>query len=89
MICQFKKTFLKDLAELPAAYRKKIEKLVFEEFPGMSSLSDKLDIRKIQGYENYYRIRIGHYRIGCEIEAGNRISFYRVKDRKDIYRVFP
>ena len=55
----------------------------------MSNLSDKLDIRKIQGYENYYRIRIGSYRIGCEIEAGNKISFYRVKDRKDIYRVFP
>jgi mRNA interferase RelE/StbE len=52
---------LKDLAELPAAYRKRIEKLVFEEFPEMSSLSDKLDIRKIQGYENYYRIRIGNY----------------------------
>ena len=90
MICQFKKTFLKDLAELPAAYRKRIEKLVFEEYPGISSEDDKLDIRKIQeGYENYYRIRIGSYRIGCEIEAGNKISFYRVKDRKDIYRVFP
>jgi mRNA-degrading endonuclease RelE of RelBE toxin-antitoxin system len=35
------------------------------------------------------RIRMGHYRIGCEIEAGNKITFYRVKDRKDIYRVFP
>ncbi len=89
MICQFKKTFLKDLAELPAAYRKKMEKLVFEELPGMSSLSDKLDIRKIQGYENYYRIRMGQYRIGCEIEAENRITFYRVKNRRDIYRVLP
>ena len=43
MICQFKKTFLRDLAELPATYRKRIEKLVFEDFPGMNSLSDKLD----------------------------------------------
>ena len=53
-----------------------IEKLVFEEFPGMNSLSDKLDIRKIQGYENYYRIRIGNYRIRCEIEAANKISVW-------------
>lgn len=44
----------------------------------MSSLSDKLDIRKIQGNKDYYRIRIGDYRIGCEIETGNRITFYRV-----------
>jgi mRNA interferase RelE/StbE len=66
VICRFKKTFLKDLAELPATYRRKIERLVFEEFPKKSGLLDKLDIRKIQGYENYYRIRIGEYRIGCE-----------------------
>ena len=89
MICQFKKTFLRDLAELPAASRKRVEKLVFEEFPKMSNFSDKLDIRKMQGYEDYFRIRIGDYRIGCKIEAGNRITFYRVKNRKDIYRVFP
>ena len=89
MICQFKKTFLRDLAELPAAYRKRIERLVFEEFPEMSNVSDKLDIRKMQGYENYFRIRIGDYRIGCEIKAGNSITFCRVKNRKDIYRVFP
>jgi mRNA interferase RelE/StbE len=89
VICQFKKTFLRDLAELPAAYRKRIERLIFEEFPGMSRLSEELDIRKIQGHKNYYRIRIGDYRIGCEIETGNRITFYRVKNRKDIYRVFP
>jgi mRNA interferase RelE/StbE len=74
VICQFKKTFLRDLAELPAAYRRRIEKLVFEEFPGMSGPSDKLDIRKIQGNRNYYRIRIGDYRIGCEIETGDKIT---------------
>ena len=89
MICQFKKTFLKDLAALPTTYRKKIEKLVFEDFPGMDSLSEKIDIRKMQGYGNYYRIRLGDYRIGCEIAEGNSITFYRVKNRKDIYKVFP
>jgi mRNA interferase RelE/StbE len=89
VICQFKKSFLKDLSELPAAYRKKIEKLVFEDFPEMTNFPEKLDIRKMQGYENYFRIRIGDYRIGCEMETGNRITFYRVKNRKDIYRVFP
>jgi hypothetical protein len=41
VICQFKKTFLKDLAALPTTYRKKIEKLVFEDFPVMGSLSEK------------------------------------------------
>ena len=89
MICPFKKTFLRDLAELPGTYRKRIEKLVFEDIPGMNSLPDKPDIRKMQGYGDYYRIRIGDYRVGCEIETGNSITFYRVKNRKDIYKVFP
>jgi len=89
VICFFKKTFLKDLASLPVIYRKKIEKLVFEEIPGLKSSIDKLDVKKIEGYVNYYRIRIGNYRIGCEIQAGDKIIFYRVKHRKDIYRIFP
>ena len=75
MICQFKKTFLRDLAELPAAYRKRIEKLVFEKFPGMSSLSDKLDIRKIQGYKNYYRIRIASRGSAVRLKQGIRLPF--------------
>jgi mRNA-degrading endonuclease RelE of RelBE toxin-antitoxin system len=53
VICQFKKAFLRDLAELPATYRKRIEKLVFEEFPMASGLPGKLEIRKIQGYATY------------------------------------
>jgi mRNA interferase RelE/StbE len=89
VICHFKKTFLKDLAEMPSVHRKKIEKLVFEDFPGMANLSDQLDVRKIQGHKNYYRLRVGQYRIGFAIESGDNIIFYRVKHRKDIYRVFP
>ena len=58
MICFFKKTFLKDLASLPAIYRRKIEKLVFEDIPGLKNMEDKLDVKKIEGYVNYYRIRI-------------------------------
>jgi mRNA interferase RelE/StbE len=89
LICYFKKTFLKDLAEVPAAYRKKIENMVFEHIPSLQHITNKIDFKKIQSYESYYRIRIGPYRIGCEILAGNKIIFYRVKNRKDIYKVFP
>ena len=63
--------------------------MVFEDIPSLHHITDKIDLKKIKGYENYYRIRIGAYRIGCEIQAGNKIIFYRVKNRKDIYKVFP
>ena len=89
MTVLFKPTFLKDLARLPGAYRKRIEKLVFNDIAEIDDIAEKLDIKKMQGHHGYYRIRIGNYRIGCEIQAGNTIIFYRVMDRKDIYKVFP
>jgi len=89
MVCLYKKTFLKDLSKLPLDYRVRIEKLVFEEIPKSNNLFEILDIRLMKGYKDYYRIRIGEYRIGCRIEKDSKIIFYRVKNRSDIYKVFP
>lgn len=87
--CFYKKRFLKDLANLPLVYRERIEKLVFEEIPKLDNIVGAMDIKKIRGYRDYYRIRAGNYRIGCKVEAENGIIFYRVKSRNDIYKVFP
>jgi len=87
--CLYKKTFLKDLANLPSVSRKRIEKLVFDEIPAYNNIFEDLDIKKMKGYKGYYRIRTGRYRIGCLIEENNKITFYRVKSREDIYKVFP
>lgn len=89
IICSYKKTFLKDLASLPLVYRERIEKLVFEEISELDDIFGALDIKKMRGYRDYYRIRVGNYRIGCKVEAENRIIFYRVKSRDAIYKVFP
>ena len=87
--CFYKKSFLNDLAKLPRSYRQPIERLVFEEIPTLNDVFARLDIKKMKGYQDYYRIRVGHYRIGCTIGKGNQVVFYRVKSRADIYRVFP
>ena len=87
--CLYKKTFLKDLANLPSVSRKRIEKLVFDEIPAYNNIFEDLDIKKMKGYKRYYRIRTGQYRIGCLVEENNKITFYRVKSREDIYKVFP
>jgi len=88
MQCFYKKTFLKDLTKLPIRDRKKIEKLVFVDIPKLNNIFGIQDIKKMKGYKDYYRIRIGNYRVGCKI-AEKEITFYRVKSRTDIYRVFP
>jgi Cytotoxic translational repressor of toxin-antitoxin stability system len=86
--CLYKKTFLKDLAKLPLAYRGRIEKLVFEDIPEFEDIFKALDIKKMKGYRGYYRIRVGSYRIGCRIENNHKTIFYRVKSREDIYKIF-
>lgn len=88
--CFYKKTFLKDLERLPQPQRKQVEILVFEQIPQLDSISATPNVKKMKGYQNYYRIRLGDYRIGYELkEDNNNIIFYRVKSRSEIYKVFP
>ena len=89
MDCFYKKTFLKDLSKLPLDYRERIEKLVFEGIPNYDNLFEVLNVKSMKGHKDYYRIRIGDYRIGCKIEEESKIIFYRVKNRSDIYKLFP
>jgi mRNA interferase RelE/StbE len=45
-------------------------------------------IVKLKGYKDYYRIRIGDYRIGLRITSGI-VYFVEIAHRKDIYKLFP
>ena len=87
--CGYKKIFLKDLAAIPGRYRSRIERMVFDEIPMSENIFSDFDVSRMKGFEHYYRIRTGHYRIGCRITDDNTIIFYRVKSREEIYRVFP
>ena len=51
-------------------------------------LQDILHFSKLSGYDSFYRIRVGDYRIGIEV-VGEEIVFVRMLHRKDIYRYFP
>lgn len=52
------------------------------------SLSQINNLKKIQGYDCFYRICLGDYRIGIEI-IGNEVILTRFLHRKDIYKFFP
>ena len=45
--------------------------------------------KKIQGYESFYRIKIGDYRLGVEEVSRQEVVLIRFLHRKDIYRYFP
>jgi mRNA interferase RelE/StbE len=46
-------------------------------------------IKKIEGYESYYRMKVGDYRLGMELVSITEVVLLRFLHRKDIYRYFP
>jgi len=86
----FKKTFIKDFKKLPKDIQEKVREICLFIFPNIKNLNElkNLSINKMQGFNSYYRIRIGNYRIGFKKE-GLTIIFMRALHRKDIYRFFP
>lgn len=87
---KYKKRFLKDLARLPSRDRDRIEKIVFHELPEMKNSMEYQKLQKLVGYTNYYKIRVGDYRIGILVnDQNNTFVFSRVLHRKEIYRSFP
>ena len=88
MIVKFKKAFLKDLNKLPEEIKKQVQQIVYIDIPNAIDLLTIRKIKKIKRYGNYYRLKLGNYRIGFEYK--DRIAtFYRVLHRKDIYKYFP
>ncbi|MBD2516308.1 type II toxin-antitoxin system RelE/ParE family toxin [Nostoc sp. FACHB-973] len=88
MNIEFRKSFEKDLNNIrDEALLKKI-KMVIEEVEKAVNLADISNIKKLQGDGNYYRIRIGDYRVGIAVSE-SAVLFVRVLHRKDVYRYFP
>ena len=88
MQTKFKKRFLKQLANLPKDVRERIESFVFEELPNLASISESGKIEKMQGYDDYFKIRFGSYRVGLKLE-NEEVIVQIVMHRKEIYRFFP
>ncbi len=83
------RTFYTELAKVPAEVRSKIEEVAFgeaiKEDPFLGGR-----VQKLAGYEEYYKMRFGSYRVGLRIDLKEKvIEFRRVRHRKDIYRRFP
>jgi mRNA interferase RelE/StbE len=61
---------------------------VIAEAEAAASISEVANLKKLEGFDAYYRIRMGDYRIGIEVAEG-KLIFVRVLNRKEIYRYFP
>jgi mRNA interferase RelE/StbE len=85
MIVLVDKSFERDAKRLPkdAQVRVKasIEKL-------RNSSLQELNLTKMEGAKNAFRLRVGDYRIGLYLE-GESVVLSRVLNRKEMYRYFP
>lgn len=85
----FRKSFERDLKKLKKKHQllKRIQKKI-EEVEGAEDLSNISSIEKLSGGNNYFRIRVGDYRIGVKFN-NSTIAFIRCLHRREIYRYFP
>ena len=52
------------------------------------TFAEILNVKKLSGFSNYYRIKVNNHRIGIVFD-NNVISFVQFEHRKDIYKKFP
>ena len=88
MKIHYESKFAKDLRSIrDTKLLAKIKEMI-DECKLADSLTELKNVKKLQGYESYYRIRIGDYRVGIEV-INEELIFTRVLHRKDVYKYFP
>jgi len=88
MKVEFKKSFLKDLKTIKNSNLKNSIANCIMEIENSQDLSSIRNLKKLSGYNNYYRVRINDYRLGLKVEK-DVVYFVIIEHRKDIYKVFP
>jgi len=85
---QFQESFLKDVEALgDSAIKKRVRKAIAQAEQA-AALKDIRNLKKLKGGDEYYRIRIGDYRLGLVLQK-DTIIFVRCLHRKDICRYLP
>lgn len=87
MIIEIRKSFQKDALKLPAPAQIQLRKII-NVLSHAKKLSELSSCKKLTGFKNAYRIRMGEYRIGFIFE-NEVIELVRVLGRKEIYKYFP
>jgi mRNA interferase RelE/StbE len=85
---EFRESFAKDLKGVKDKSVLKRAKEVIEAVEKTDSLANVSNLKKLKGGVNYFRLRVGDYRIGVTLENGT-VIFVRFLNRKDIYKYFP
>ena len=88
MKVEFRKSFAKDLGKIRDQDLLDRIKVVIEEIENAENLLGVSNIKKLKANGDYYRLRVGDYRIGL-IEDEEIISLICILHRREMYRYFP
>jgi mRNA interferase RelE/StbE len=81
------RNFEKNLKACPLDIQQKA-KLVYENLLACKKLSEIASLEKLAGHKTYFRVRIGTYRLGFELQE-DCVELLAIMHRKEIYRFFP
>jgi mRNA interferase RelE/StbE len=88
MKVDFRDSFVKDLKGIKnKAVLKKVKEII-ETIENVHSLSGISNLKKLKGQDNYFRLRVGDYRLGLVLK-NDSVILVRFLNRKDIYKYFP
>jgi mRNA interferase RelE/StbE len=85
---EFRESFAKDLKGVKDKSLLKRAKEVIEAVEKADSLAGISNLKKLKGGGNYFRVKVGDFRVGITLESGT-VIFIRFLNRKDIYKYFP
>lgn len=88
MIVRFRASFAKDLRRIQGKDLQRRIKACLEKVEQAQTLAEVPNLKKLKGGDNFYRVRVGEYRLGLVIES-DVVTFVRCLDRKELYRYFP
>ena len=72
----------KDLRKIPKEQASRIADALEDVADGM-----KGDVKRLTNFTPEYRLRVGNYRVLFEIEGNSRIVVYRIRHRREAYRI--
>ena len=84
----FRDSFAKDLKDVKDKSLLRCAKEIIEAVEKADSLDEVHNLKKLKGGGNYFRLRIGDYRVGIVLE-NDTVIFVRFLNRKDIYKYLP
>lgn len=84
----FRQSFARDLKKVRDQVVLDRIRRAIERVERAATVQEIRDLKKISETNNFYRIRVGDYRLGAVMEGG-QVEFVRCLPRRDLYRFFP